>query len=231
MLGVAALSPSSETPWLAYPSGGDGAVQVFNTVSLQPVCAIQAHRTAINKLAFDFEGTMLATASDRGTILRVFSLPSGKKLHQFRRGTYPATIYSLSFSLNSSMLCVSSDSDTVHIFKVHPESDSATEPEPIDAPNTTGRQAMLAAFLPERLGEAIESTRDFCHLKLPSSGVPSLVAMVDATVMVIMSTGVFLVYKADLALGGECSLLRRYALQQRRDRGEQASIASSNYSL
>ena len=30
----------------------------------------------------------------------------------------PATIYSLSFSLDSSLLCVSSDTGTIHIYKV-----------------------------------------------------------------------------------------------------------------
>jgi WD40 repeat protein len=33
-------------------------------------------------------------------------------------GTYPATIYSLSFNIQSTLLAVSSDSDTVHIFKL-----------------------------------------------------------------------------------------------------------------
>ena len=39
-------------------------------------------------------------------------------MFQFRRGTYPARIYSLVFSLDSQLLGVSSDSDTVHIYKL-----------------------------------------------------------------------------------------------------------------
>lgn len=35
-----------------------------------------------------------------------------------RSGTYPARIYSLSFNIQSTLLAVSSDSDTVHIFKL-----------------------------------------------------------------------------------------------------------------
>ena len=61
---------------------------------------------------------MLATASETGTIIRVFSVPKGQKLYQFRRGTLTSTIYSMSFNLGSTLLCVSSNSDTVHIFRL-----------------------------------------------------------------------------------------------------------------
>ena len=48
----------------------------------------------------------------------MFSCPDGKLLHQFRRGTYNARIRSLSFSLDSKLLCLSSDSDTIHVYKL-----------------------------------------------------------------------------------------------------------------
>ncbi len=51
-------------------------------------------------------------------MIRVFSVPSGQKLFQFRRGTYPTRIFSISFDLSSSMLAVSSETDTIHIFKL-----------------------------------------------------------------------------------------------------------------
>jgi autophagy-related protein 18 len=61
---------------------------------------------------------MLATASDKGTVIRIFSIPHGQKVYQFRRGSYPARIHSISFNAMSTLLCVSSDTDTVHIFKL-----------------------------------------------------------------------------------------------------------------
>lgn len=48
----------------------------------------------------------------------MFSIPNAQKLYQFRRGSYPARIHSISFNLVSSLLCVSSDTETVHIFKL-----------------------------------------------------------------------------------------------------------------
>lgn len=138
---ICALSPSSENCYIAYPlpkpreDSGErrpphapplstyvpptsGDVLIFDTLTLKAVNVIEAHRSPLSCIALNNEGTMLATASETGTIIRVFSVPRGQKLYQFRRGTYPSTIYSMSFNLSSTLLCVSSTSDTVHIFRL-----------------------------------------------------------------------------------------------------------------
>ncbi|RMJ08131.1 Autophagy-related protein 18 [Fusarium kuroshium] len=138
---ICALSPSSENCFIAYPlpkpredpdarrpahappqstyvSPTSGEVLVFDTVALKAVNVIEAHRSPLCSICLNNEGTLLATASETGTIIRVFSVPKGQKLYQFRRGTYPSTIYSMSFNLSSTLLCVSSTSDTIHIFRL-----------------------------------------------------------------------------------------------------------------
>ncbi|KAK3387577.1 protein-vacuolar targeting protein Atg18 [Podospora didyma] len=138
---ICALSPSSENCFVAYPlpkpredqnerrpahapplstyvPPSSGEVLIFDTVTLKAVNVIEAHRSPLCCIALNSDSTMLATASDKGTIIRVFSVPRGQKLFQFRRGTYPSTIYSMSFNLSSTLLCISSTSDTVHIFRL-----------------------------------------------------------------------------------------------------------------
>lgn len=143
-MAICALSPSSENCFLAYPSpvpsptspfantsgasssssatsGGNsspGDVLIFDLLSLTVTNVIQAHKTPISALTFNSAGTLLATASDKGTVIRVFSVPGAQKLHQFRRGSYAARIYSLNFNAVSTLLCVSSATETVHIFKL-----------------------------------------------------------------------------------------------------------------
>lgn len=86
---------------------------------------VQAHKSPISHLAINSTGTLLATASDKGTVIRVFAIPSAEKLYQFRRGTREAKIHSVSFNTVSSLLAVSSATDTVHIFRlVGPKGDS-----------------------------------------------------------------------------------------------------------
>lgn len=136
---VCALSSSSERSYLAYPSPAPSAsstplsssaipapppapttgdVLLFDTISLTALNVIQAHKTPIASLALNSTGTMLATASDKGTVVRVFSVPDAKKLWQFRRGSSSARIFSINFNLMSTLLAVSSDTSTIHIYRL-----------------------------------------------------------------------------------------------------------------
>ncbi|KAI6249119.1 Autophagy-related protein 18 [Erysiphe necator] len=110
--------PSHAPPLSNYVPPTTGDVLIFDTLKLEALNVVGAHRSPLSCIALNNEGTLLATASVTGTIIRVFSLPKGTKLYQFRRGTYPSTIYSLSFNLSSTLLCVSSATDTVHIFRL-----------------------------------------------------------------------------------------------------------------
>lgn len=132
-----ALSPSSDNSYLAYPSTvpsptttdltqppqttptqQSGDVFLFSTRSLNVSNVIRAHKAPISFLSINSNGTLLATASDKGTVIRVWSIPGSEKLYQFRRGTREARIYSMNFNLVSTLLAVSSAHDTVHIFKL-----------------------------------------------------------------------------------------------------------------
>ncbi|CCE66090.1 hypothetical protein TPHA_0O01210 [Tetrapisispora phaffii CBS 4417] len=99
----------------------NGDVILFNLVTLQPTMVVEAHKGTIAALALNNEGTLLATASEKGTIVRVFSVETGAKLYQFRRGTYPTNVHSIIFSNDSKYLSVTCSSKTVHIFKMDNE--------------------------------------------------------------------------------------------------------------
>jgi autophagy-related protein 18 len=152
---ICALAPSSENCYMAYPlpqkahaaanppahappgtthvAPTTGDVLIFDAVKLEAINVIEAHRSPLALIALNSDGTLLATASDKGTIIRVFSVPDGHKLYQFRRGSMPSRIYSMSFNTTSTLLCVSSSTDTVHIFKLTqqgPSSDGSSSHSP-----------------------------------------------------------------------------------------------------
>jgi WD40 repeat protein len=52
----------------------------------------------------------------QGTLIRVFDTASGNQLHELRRGSGEADITCINFSPDSTMLCVSSNHPTIHIF-------------------------------------------------------------------------------------------------------------------
>ncbi|KAK4167423.1 WD40-repeat-containing domain protein [Cladorrhinum sp. PSN259] len=148
---ICALSPSSERCYIAYPrpnpreDQGDrrpthapplstyvpttsGEVLMYDTVQQKVINVIEAHNSPLHCIAMNSDGTLLATASEKGTIVRVFDASSGQKLYQFRRGTTPSSIHSMSFNLSSTLLCVSSVSNTVHIYKLGSHGASAASP-------------------------------------------------------------------------------------------------------
>lgn len=140
--GICAISPHSEHNYLALPhyqkaaqhpgaqpshvpksvakESISGDVLLYDLNKMEEVTVIQAHQAPLSYIAINNSGTLMATSSEKGTVIRIFSIPDGKKLYQFRRGSMPARIYSMSFNATSTLLCVSSATETVHIFKLAP---------------------------------------------------------------------------------------------------------------
>lgn len=214
--GLCALSPS-ERCLFAYAAAGDlgtapGNVYIYNALTLEIVSVIHAHHSPISCVAISSDAQLLATASDKGTIIRVFALPHGRLVQQFRRGTYTAHIQSISFSSDSAFLSVASDSGTVHIFRVNAH-DHASPGDPLDSIEHRRHTPLaqvagaLGNYLPAPLAEMWEPARAFAYFKLPSHA--HAVTAVSTTLSVALaatSDGHFLTYAIDLEKGGECAL-------------------------
>jgi autophagy-related protein 18 len=63
---ICALAPSGDNCYIAYPANNTtGEVLIFDALSLQTVNIIQAHKSPIAFMTFNYDGTLLATASDK----------------------------------------------------------------------------------------------------------------------------------------------------------------------
>lgn len=117
--GLCVLCPNSNNSLLAFPGRGTGLVQIVDLANTEKApLDITAHETSLSCLTFNHQGTRLATASEKGTLIRIFDTNTGSQLQELRRGSGSATIYCISFNQDSSLLCVSSDHGTVHVFAV-----------------------------------------------------------------------------------------------------------------
>lgn len=134
--------PPHAPPLSAYVPSTTGEIIIYDTLTGKVVSVCGAHSSPLSCIAMNNDGTLMATASEKGTVIRVFSVPRGEKLYQFRRGVHQSTIYSMSFNLSSTLLCVSSTSDTVHIFRLtgpktadgNPLGGMTTHPDPSSWP-------------------------------------------------------------------------------------------------
>ena len=76
-------------------------IQVYDIGSLRerksssPPVQIYAHQGEIAIVRLNTSGTKLATASDKGTLIRVWDTNTKQRLIEFRRGADPAQIYSI----------------------------------------------------------------------------------------------------------------------------------------
>ncbi|KAI9137658.1 WD40-repeat-containing domain protein [Paraphysoderma sedebokerense] len=83
-----------------------------------PSHIIPAHTAPLVALALSRQGNRLATASVKGTLIRVFDTLSGKLLNELRRGMDRAVIFSIAFNDVASRCVICSDKSTVHVFNL-----------------------------------------------------------------------------------------------------------------
>ncbi|KAI5860634.1 WD40-repeat-containing domain protein [Durotheca rogersii] len=112
-LGLCCLSDK----YLVFPGRTPGQVQVVQ-LETDSVSIIPAHSSSLRALQLSLDGDLLATASEKGTIVRIFATSSCAKLAERRRGSESASIYSLRFSPSGDMLACTSDKGNLHIFDV-----------------------------------------------------------------------------------------------------------------
>ncbi|GAU29354.1 hypothetical protein TSUD_31590 [Trifolium subterraneum] len=119
--GLCEVSHVSGTMVLACPGLQKGQVRVEHYASKRTKF-IMAHDSRIASFAITQDGRLLATASSKGTLVRIFNTLDGSLLQEVRRGADRAEIYSLSFSATAQWLAVSSDKGTVHVFNLKVDS-------------------------------------------------------------------------------------------------------------
>jgi WD40 repeat protein len=79
---------------------------------------ISAHSAPLVCLEFNIDSTIIASASENGTLIRLFKTNEDNKKKEFRRGADKANILSISFDKETKFLACSSDKGTIHIFKI-----------------------------------------------------------------------------------------------------------------
>ncbi|KAH8201819.1 hypothetical protein TruAng_003993 [Truncatella angustata] len=121
--------------WLVFPGRTPGQVQVVELAS-ENVSIIPAHTSRLQALQLSTNGELLATASEKGTIIRVFSTSSCAKIAERRRGSESAQIYSLRFSPSGRILACTSAKGSLHVFDVNPASQAASAMESANNPST-----------------------------------------------------------------------------------------------
>jgi WD40 repeat protein len=109
-----------DTEIVVYPTLNTGEIGILDMKN-ENNYVIQAHNSNIEQVIIDYKGKYIASASEKGTIIRMYDVETKKLLNEFRRGTEHVPIIQLAFHPNMTMLLVESDKGTIHIFNTEIE--------------------------------------------------------------------------------------------------------------
>lgn len=223
--GIYALSPNLNATFLAFPDRSKGYVRIKSYDSPINTPLINAHDTLIACLALNIDGTLLATASEKGTVIRVFKVVDGTFALELRRGSEKADINCIAFDSSSKFISCSSDRKTIHIFSLttirknmHNERqcnqkycessiDKYDEEEPKNQKSFLGK---ITKFLKLPKGYW-DSEWSFAQFRIEDNKSICCFGP-DNTIGVITMKGKFYQASFDIQYGGECIKMQEFDL-------------------
>ncbi|XP_043710827.1 autophagy-related protein 18a-like [Telopea speciosissima] len=211
--GLCAVSQVSGSLVLVCPGLQKGQVRVEHYASKRTKF-ITAHDSRIACFALTQDGKLLATASTKGTLVRIFNTLDGTLLQEVRRGADRAEIYSLAFSSTAEWLAVSSDKGTVHVFnlKVNSGSPGNDNTRIVSGPNNAAASSGSSlSFIKGVLPKYFSSEWSVAQFRL-HEGSQYIVAFGHQkdTIVVLGMDGSFYRCQFDPVTGGEMSQLEYY---------------------
>ncbi|XP_022746764.1 autophagy-related protein 18a-like [Durio zibethinus] len=211
--GLCEVSQVSGPMVLVCPGLHKGSVRVENYGNKRRKF-INAHSSNVTCLALTYDGRVLATASSKGTLIRVFNTLDGTLIQEVRRGVDRAEIYSLAFSPTAQWLAVSSDKGTVHVFSLKVDSvvlgddrSSSASESPLSNQSALSSLSILKGVLPKYFS----SEWSVAQFRLPE-GSCYIVAFGQQknTVIIVGMDGSYHRCQFDSVNGGQMTQLEEY---------------------
>ena len=157
---------------------------------------IKAHQSQIVSLVMNYDGSLVASASVQGTIIRIHQTKDGALIQELRRGSKSSEIYNLVFDFNSKYLACSSNKGTIHIFNIKNEI------------NFVQNQKSIFGTITSFFGihsEYLNSEWSFAQYRLDYKG-KSIISFFDKdSIIVLTSKGKYYLGEFNINIGGECS--------------------------
>lgn len=138
--GICAINTLNDKPMIVTLGTKKGEIAIWR-IKEDDYKTIEAHKSNVEVIAISNNGKLVATASETGTVIRIFNTETNKMEYEFRRGSQSAKIYDLAFNKDATILGCYSSNGTLHLFELYN-----------DITQTKNAQSMLSGFkgyLPE----------------------------------------------------------------------------------
>lgn len=202
--GLVAVSHNPDNIVLAFPYTEQGylwvkfIVEEGSDIKKKPL-KIHAHTGTIACLSMNQTGTFCATASDKGTLIRIFSLSDGSLFQELRRGTSDALIYNIAFDLNDRYISCTSDKGTIHIFFIKQDDEEESE----------GKMQNKTGIMGKIFGKVgVKDERSFAQFRIGEN--KSICAFSGSNhIVAVAASGNYYLGMMDLKKGGECKKISK----------------------
>lgn len=201
------ISLSQNQLILSYLESTIGTIRIkFYNKSYTQV--IQAHESFIVCMSLNYNGTLIATASDKGTLIRIFNSLNGTFLQEVRRGTEKARIFSIDFYSSNSKIVISSERGTVHVFNIENEFSEIDKEEEVQRVSNKS----IFQFISNKVPFKIINEWSFAQIRLPGN-VKTLCRFIgDSYVYAVNFQGKLFKCEFDRINGGENGKKESYSL-------------------
>ncbi len=223
--GLCVLS-SKDAIILVTPDKKKGYIRIMN-YDTNSNLEKKAHESALSALAMSQDGKLCATASDKGTLIRVFSTEDATLLQELRRGADKADIHSIAFDKTSDWLACTSDKGTVHIFSLADAHKAVYgKPGAVAAPTASGetspgkeakkvehKNPKSAFKFMKGLFSYFSSEWSFAQFRIPDAKSVVAFGPEDKNVIIVVSyDGKYYLAEFDSNTGGDCHKLTERSL-------------------
>lgn len=156
------LCSISDNHLIAYPGDNTGEIKIskYNEDFLS---VIKAHVNDIEIYNLSKDGKYIITCSNKGTLIRIYTIENGSLFKELRRGSDQVQIIDLKLSEDNKYALCSSSKGTIHIFIIDMEQEEVLEDKKMNTKMGWGIQK-LTSFLPEYFN----SEWSFSQIKIPN---------------------------------------------------------------
>ena len=227
--GVIGINYNIDNTIIAYPDKKKGKIKIKNYEKTTNIL-VDAHEKLIGNIVLTTNGDLMASATEMGTIIRIFNTENGNLLQEIRRGKEKAHIRCICFEQNNMFIAASSSRGTVHIWslstalknikKKNGELEDEKEKEREDSKNglresqeneETKKVENKKRFLnviPNILGgELFNSEWSFAQVRIKEQKSICTFGS-DDTIIIVCSNGKYYKAKIPFEKGGECQIIQ-----------------------
>lgn len=217
--GLCSVSYENDLTVLACPDKEKGRVHVniYKNDESTITNVLEAHNSSLSCLTLNYPGTLLATASEKGTIIRLYNPQTGDLLQELRRGSDKAELYSIAIDVKTKWLGCTSDKGTVHIFSIAKLGLSSEPGEIIEEQKSDEPKNNKHVFkFMKKFSKYFDSEWSFAKFRVTDQRTICTFDK-DENLIVVSADGIYYKASIDALHGGDCKKLEERPILEDED--------------